>query len=352
MWQIKNRTPFAAAQSWIRDMQGAETWLVVVKATFDIRDDGSTHIAPQQPGAMRTPSYRGAPGRSSIVCDNDFVLTKRNTDVVVNGTAWAAGGRPTQRLDVAMRIGSARKVLRVTGDRVWLGDGVTVSDPKPFMTMPLVYERAFGGIDSASPHPERDWYWPNPTGTGFAVSRNHLRQKPLPNIEYPGELITQWDARPRPAGFGVIAPNWSGRARFAGTYDDKWIVQRQPLLPDDFDERYYQSVPEDQQSAGFLRGGEPVTLVNLSRVGRLNFMLPTMDLVFETRFKDGTYQEHERIDLHTVLLEPDYPRVSLIWQSAMECHAKVYKLDRTVIDLRLTRPTRRQEELDDLLSVG
>jgi hypothetical protein len=32
MWQIDNRSPFAAAGTWVRDRQGREIWIVAVKA--------------------------------------------------------------------------------------------------------------------------------------------------------------------------------------------------------------------------------------------------------------------------------------------------------------------------------
>ena len=32
MWQVDNRTPFAAERGWVRDRNGAEIWLVAVKA--------------------------------------------------------------------------------------------------------------------------------------------------------------------------------------------------------------------------------------------------------------------------------------------------------------------------------
>ncbi len=82
--------------------------------------------------------------------------------------------------------------------------------------MPLVYERAFGGVDQKSKHPERDWYWPNPVGTGFAVSRDNLSGVPLPNVEYPDQLITSWNDRPKPAGFGAVAAHWQPRVGLAG----------------------------------------------------------------------------------------------------------------------------------------
>src|SRR5690349_3463690 len=100
MWQVDNRTPFAAAQSWVRNLDGAETWIVVVKATFDVLEDGSTRVAAEQPKPVRTPVYRGEPGRSSIEYESDFALGKTTTDIVVNGSAFAPGGRPATAVDV------------------------------------------------------------------------------------------------------------------------------------------------------------------------------------------------------------------------------------------------------------
>jgi hypothetical protein len=49
--------------------------------------------------------------------------------------------------------------------------------------------------------------------------------------------------RPSPAGFGPIACHWQPRVGFAGTYGDAWVANRLPLLPDDFDDRFFQSAP-------------------------------------------------------------------------------------------------------------
>jgi hypothetical protein len=80
-------------------------------------------------------------------------------------------------------------------------------------------------------------------------------------------------------------------------------------------------------------GGEAVSLHNLSPVASLRFTLPQIRLEIETRFMDGERREHEPLKLHTVILEPDYPRVSLVWHSALECHAKVYSLERTRVEI-------------------
>ncbi|HEX3696356.1 MAG TPA: DUF2169 domain-containing protein [Polyangia bacterium] len=342
MWQIQNRTPFAVGQGWIRDRDGAETWLVVVKATFDILPDGSTKVSPAQPKVIYSPVHRGEPGASSLLLENDFVLGKKTTDVVVNGTAHAKGGAPVRTMDVAIQVGPVKKVLKVFGERVWGPRGTWLSPPVPFVSMPLTYERAFGGVDKKSEHPEIDWYWPNPVGAGFVKSRSHIEGLRAANVEYPGDPIKDWDSKPAPAGLGIISSHWKERAAFAGTYDAAWEQKRQPLLPTDFDIRHLQTVPKDQQSPTFMRGGEPVALLGLTPSGTLRFALPSVDLSLVTHFMDGERRAHQPPALHTVILEPDLLRVSLVWHSAVECHPKVHKLEKTVVELR--KPVQRRTD--------
>lgn len=332
MWQLDNRTPFAADRGWVRDRDGAEIWLVAVKATFDIRPDGNLEVSQAQPPVLHVPVHHGEPGKSSIQYDADLVLTKPTTDIVVVGHAHAPGGRPVTALDVGFRVGPLQKVLRVQGDRHWGAFGAT--SPEPFQKMPLVYERAYGGVDLQSDTPDKDWEWRNPVGTGFAVSGGNATGLRLPNIEHPSDLIGSWRDRPAPAGFGVVASHWQPRVGFAGTYDEHWMKTRQPLLAEDLDDRYFQSAPADQQTPTHLHGGEPVVLLNMTPSGELRFWLPKLYLGFETRFFDGTHVFHKHRKLHSVILEPDHPRVSVVWHTALPCHAKVHKLQRTIVTLK------------------
>jgi len=332
MWQIDNRTPFAAERGWVRDRNGAEVWLVAVKCTFDIAPDGALAPSKEQPPVLRVPDYHGEPGKSSLKYDNDLVLTKTTTDILVLGHACAPAGKPTAAMDVGFRVGPVQKILRVTGDRTWGRRGP--SSPQPFLKMPLVYERAYGGVDKRSSQPDSDWDWRNPVGTGFAAAEEHMEGVVLPNIEYPEERLTAWKDRPRPAGFGPIGGHWQPRVPLAGTYDDKWMKTRQPLLPEDFDDRFFQCAPQDQQAPSFLRGGEPVILRHLTESGDLRFNLPKVFLGFETRFYDGSRERHREPRLHTVIIDSDTSRVSLVWHSALPCHFKVQRLERTVVSLR------------------
>ena len=329
MWQVDNRSPFAAERGWVRDRDGAEVWLVAVKATFDIRPDGSTEVAEEQPPVLRAPEYHGEPGKSSIKYEADLVLGKSTTDIVVVGHAHAPPGTSVTNLDAGFRVGQVQKIVRVIGDRTWTPRGPTA--PEPFTRMPLVYERAFGGVDLKSGQPEQDWDWRNPVGCGFAVRQEHVDGLPLPNFELADFPIASWEDRPPPAGFGALSSHWQPRASFAGTYDDAWMKSRQPLLPADFDPSFFQFAPADQQTPDFLTGGEPVALLNLSPHGKLHFVLPTLCVGFETRFTDGSRALHARPKLHSVIIEPDFPRVSMVWHTALPCHFKVQKLERTII---------------------
>jgi hypothetical protein len=335
MWQVDNRTPFAAERGWVRDRDGAEIWLVAVKATFDIKPDGSTEVAKEQPPVLRLAEHHGEPGKSSIKYEADLVLTKRSTDIVVVGHAHAPAGTPATELDCGFRVGTVKKVLHVVGDRTW--DSFGASAPEPFEKMPLVYERAYGGVDLRSPTPETDWDWRNPVGTGFAVNSRNASGLKLPNFETIDKPINGWDERPEPAGFGPIASHWQPRVSYGGTYDKRWEETRAPLLAEDMDDRWFQCAPADQQAPEFLRGGEPVVLLNLHPAGRIQFSLPKIYLGFETRFYDGSREIHKKRKLHTVILEPDFPRVSLVWHSALPCHFKVQKLERTVVTLKTDR---------------
>jgi hypothetical protein len=331
MWQLDNRTPFAAERTWTRDRDGAEVWLVALKCTFDITPEGRAVAAAVQPPVTTTPEFLDPVESvaSSLRYDIDLVRTKVTTDVIVHANAYAAA-EPVTHLDVGWHVGSVAKTLRVTGDRVWRDRAIT--EPLPFTTMPIVYERAYGGIDPrsrATSSPQ--WSVGNPLGVGFALSEAAVEGLRLPNVEYPDKLISRWSDRPPPAGFGPIAAHWQPRVRFAGTFDENWQRRRFPLLPDDFDDRYHQCAPADQQAPQFLVGGEPVGLTNLTPGGHLHFWLPRMVVSMETSFYTGGPELHDPPRLHTVIIEPEFPRVSLVWHSALRSHPRVYKLRRTRI---------------------
>ncbi|WP_321801139.1 DUF2169 domain-containing protein [Caballeronia sp. J97] len=337
MLQLENDTPFAAERTIVMDKDGEKSWVVVVKATYLVQEDGTVELAAHQLPPLYSPEYSREPGRSSMLYEADLIATKATTDILINGQAYAPAGKPAESVDVGFRIGALTKRLRVWGDRLWYTGytgGLRASSPLAFERMPITYERAFGGWDKSDPDPSRQrLYSSNPVGAGFAMSAGQLNGHLLPNVEYPGQLISSWRDRPSPAGFGAIASYWSPRLECGGTYDDEWMENKFPLLPDDFDDRFYQSAPTDQQTVGYLRGGEIAVLVNLTQSGRWQFRLPKVYLAFSTWF--GSEVVEHRASLQTVIIEPDARRVIMVWQTSLDCHHELDDLDTTVIREKL-----------------
>ena len=329
---INNNTPYAAEWTLVSDRNGALVWVVVVQGTFDIHPDGSVTVAEKQADICRAPEYSAEPGRSSLIYDTDMVLTKPTTDILIHAHARAPGGKPATTVDVTMKVGKTVKTLRVTGDRMWEQTfaGLRMTDPKPFLKMPIVYERAYGGGDAPNADAKNlHWDRRNPVGTGYARNTDDLAGKPVPNVEDPDAPLSRVRIRTHPVGFGPIGPDWIPRANFAGTYDEEWEKRRLPLLPLDFDDRFYQSAPPDQQSRGYLKGGEEVVLLNMTPGGILRFRLPRVWLSFHTVFVSESVQHHAH--LHSVKLEPDVPRVCMVWHTSVPCHGKETKLERTTV---------------------
>jgi hypothetical protein len=295
--------------------------------------DGTTELLEAQTPLFYSAEHIGEPGTSSIRYEADLIPAKPATDVIVNGHAYAPAGKPAHAVDVSIRVGPLTKRLRVFGDREWytgVSGGLRPSSPATFERMPITYERAFGGWDRTDPDPaQQQLYFRNPIGRGFATKEQSLNGRALPNIEHPSHLISSWNDRPVPAGFGAIASYWSPRLEWGGTYDDVWMKNKFPLLPDDFDNRFYQCALPDQQVEGYLRGGEEVVLKNLTESGGLQFRLPKVQLAFSTFF--GKEKQEHRASLQSVVIEPDVPQVVVVWQTSLACHHLLDQLDETMV---------------------
>lgn len=334
MWIIENHTPFQAERSFLRDIDGAEVWIVVVHGTFQILPDGTTEIAETQEPVSIQPEFYGEPGVSSLKYESDFILNKPGTDILLHGHAYAPNGHMVEKSDVILSVGSIQKRLLISGDRYWEKGlfGLSKTPIEPFDRIPLVYERAFGGSDESSENPEKyKTELRNPAGTGFPRHSKHLTGKRVPNIWYPKSPNSNIRQSKTPAGFGPIPSNWEPRKLYAGTYDEHWQKNRKPLLPDDFNPLFNQCAPADQQFPYYLEGGERVFLKNLTKSGKLSFSLPEIQLRFQTLFKKSV--EEHKANLHTVILEPDLERVRITWHTALRCHNREHLLQGTIVTL-------------------
>jgi hypothetical protein len=183
-----------------------------------------------------------------------------------------------------------------------------LTSPEPIAELPVRYEYAWGGqclVSADDPAAKRvpkefllNGQQPdvhsdqsespaahtvcedNPIGAGFtepwfmkAVKQERIR---APQIEPDSAPVTaqawidtlQGQPSPalRPAGFGVVGKAWSPRRALAGTYDEQWLAERHPGLPDDFQFSYWNGAPEEMQTP-HLKGDEAILLTNLLPAG-------------------------------------------------------------------------------------
>jgi hypothetical protein len=312
---LENATPFAFEALFLVDEEFRPLVVPVVKGTFAIQGNQCRVAEEQVPLNMAGAFWGEDPELSSYKYEPEVAFFKPATDVVLVGQAHAPGGRTTE-MDVTLTAGPLRKTLRVFGERQWfaLAGSAAMSSPVAFATMPLVYERAFGGWDKRHPDPRHHACEPrNPAGVGFSLS--HVDGLRLPNIEDPGALIRGPGDRPPPAGVGFVSPHWQPRAALAGTYDAKWQATRAPLLATDFDRRHLNAASPGLVAPGYFRGGEQIVAEGVSPSGLLAFFLPVLP---PPRVKVVREREPDLdlvTNLDTVIVEPDEGRVQLVWRA-------------------------------------
>jgi hypothetical protein len=310
--ELQNETPFAFEQVYVADEDGRPLLALVVKATYDLREDG-LHLAEQQVPVDLGGKSWGAPGESSYKFEPEGAFFKPATDVALIGHAYPPAKGATETL-VALQVGPLKKAIRVLGERVWFKSmgRVAATPPLAFEKLPLTWERAFGGWDRMDS--ERPTFEPrNPVGVGFRASPRHFEEGlRLPNLEDPAEPLREFGQRVTPVGFGFTAPHWQPRARYAGTYDEAWNKTRKPLLPTDFDRSFFNAAAPGLVAPGYLKGDEAVVIVNASPRGRLAFMLPHQAPPAITVRLGGPIAPEMHLD--TVILDTDAHQVMLLWR--------------------------------------
>jgi hypothetical protein len=328
MLQIDNQTPFATSLAVLPDRKAIDSLYIIVRATVTLLPRIGL-AAAQLPVAL-SDEYFEDPTNSSLKQVSEMHIGKPGTDVLLVGNAWGAKGAPTTQSDVTVSVAERRKTVRVMGDRTWR-DG-SPSAPAPFKSMPLVWERAFGGIhrtDERVYAEER-----NPIGCGFRGKRgaSELEGHPVPNLEDPAAPLQSLGQNPAPACFAPVSPSWLPRRSFAGTYDARWQKSRAPYLPDDFDPRFLQCASPELTFDRYLEGNEPVEIHGASSTGSIGFALPTARPIIEVSVA-GAKQE-PWANLETLLIEPDENRASLIWRAALPCDRQVLKVEKITVKLR------------------
>jgi hypothetical protein len=362
--ELINHTPFPALAFQATDQHGQSSHVVVMRATFEIKPDGTLEFSRDQEPIALTDEYFGETNKSSIKQESDLAPFKPKCDVIVNATAYAPGGKPSLGFLVGVRINCStrtkdvagalilEKKLLVTGPRCWekslMGGWTLKESAAPVVSLPVRYEYTFGGecrvnlddpdgnrikaeyrltSEQRNCHPDGPAMAPiahttcenNPLGMGFAegwyLKAKKIKTIPAPQIDSPQNPVTAFDKTYAPQGFGLITKSWKQRLKLAGTYDAAWFEERRPDLPEDFDMSFWNGANPEMQIP-YPKGDEEITLTNLTPEGTLKFSLPG-DLPFVYVFyADGkTASVPARLD--TLIIEPSSMKVDIAWRAVI-----------------------------------
>jgi hypothetical protein len=320
---------------------------VLVKRSYGIVPGGRCVRAASDQKLNPGDKHYGDPMNSTVKFESDFVPFKLATDVVLNGRAYAPAGQSAYTAVASLAVGPVRKDVLVIGDRVARyrqGADPLFTEPEPFTTMELRYERAYGGVDIYSDVKVPCAYGRNHLGRGFAVTNTQraVEGLALPNLEDPADPLTparltighfiHWERQPMPAGFGWWLKYWRPRARKAGVLPAHRATEQElrkayrALVPaaqlpmydqtglPDMDFRFFNGASPGLVLP-YLAGDEAVRAVNLTPDGELTFSLPgerpriALDL--------GAGPQEAAAVLHTVMVRMEEGEVDLVWRGAV-----------------------------------
>ncbi|MEB3047423.1 DUF2169 family type VI secretion system accessory protein [Rhizobium mulingense] len=347
--RIWNQTGYLTEFTMGMDKAGHEYIVVVVKGTFDFPDvaGGVAQKSPVQVPLVMADTYTGEPGYSATLWESDFAFRKTFCDVIANGCAYAPQGRPADRVTVGIKIGNWSKVFEVLGQREWRARGPTfvATAAELFLRQPFSYDTAWGGVDRLDPDEQTPAsYKQNPYGTGWARTSNQrfIPGLRLPNTQAVNEEIRSPFGDYRPMSFGPYGRGCPGRIEFAGTYDQNWIDNIFPFLPSDFDERYFQMAPPDQQIS-YPEGGEQVILINLTPEGKTWFSLPDTALPM-TIFRDNEIVLDKIIRPDTLLFDIESRRLSMVWRTEARIRKVITEFEEAWVGSPTATMRRAREE--------
>jgi hypothetical protein len=247
---------------------------MLTRVTYDVR--GVTLVVADEQtwvvdvNEMETPlgSLRG-----------DQPYRKDGVDLfVINAVAYAPNGEACRRVDLRFAIGEFESKAVCFGPRVWRkrpDKSLAPSDPEAFVSMPLGWEVTFGGtvvIDEIeAPYPY------NGKGIGLYVDAAAAENKPLPRLEDPAALITKWDDKPHPVGFGLCQFPEAIRLIESAVFADNEVKSFRSRM-------FNQAFPK--MIAPSVKAGDRAVLEGFSPDGPFTFVIPESHLQVRLQLGD------------------------------------------------------------------
>lgn len=334
-----------ASSRWLRsevfpsvDVSGREHLVIVTKGAWSLPQAGQ-RPRPVEPSPIAwSDEHYGEPGLSAVRYPSDAVRFKPSCDVLFDARAHAPDGKAVPALMVEARVAGMTKRLKVWGRRRWQRFLMTyeASAPEPFTSMPLHFGMAFGGTHNralANGEVDAEVFDDNPVGLGWAGPRTigHAKDQPMPCLESLERPVRSPEDTAPACALSALPVHHPSRQRHAGTYDAAWRRDVFPFLPEDFNDLFHQSAPEDQRIP-YPVGGEEVALTHMQEgQPHLRFTLPPLDQLQIRVLRKDYGIEQPRAQVDTLFFETEARRMTAVWRASVPIRRRIQEFDTIAI---------------------
>ncbi|WP_338849526.1 DUF2169 domain-containing protein [Massilia sp. W12] len=313
-FELDNQTPFAAHVQSEPDLQGHDAALVLLKASFILGQEGFAPVEQQTP--LRQQALRKRIGELGLEEVQMRLLSSWLEEEVVWQThetsppkaqfeillcGHVSHAQPQAALDAILDLGGQQRHLRAHAPRYH--DGAQI--------------RLVGGGVRSVPLCASFAHW---DGGIFTQSQRLPSVAGLPAPEWlpwfddPAQSVTRRAQQAAPRCFAAWPENAPSRLPYAGTFDERWQQQRAPLMPQDFNPRFYNCADPALQWAQAPAPGTLLTLHNFGAQGRSALRWPALRFAARVQGVDGRTQQAEmRAD--TLEIDLLSGRYHIVWRA-------------------------------------
>jgi len=310
----------------------------MMKGTFAIREGERACRVESQPAILTSDVFHSKPNESSLRQESELVPRQPRADVTFNAVARSPERKELEGWSVRVMIDQrATHTLHVCGARQWEPSGVVLkswklSERQKMTELPLRYEYAYGGIIRDGENLLVHEF--NPVGRGF-LGGLPPRQNPVPAPQI--GLLAEFAAlNPREemmvCGLGPISKSWLPRRSLAGTFNDVWLREQHPRMPDDYSLAFWNGAPSALQIDPYLTGDETMTVKGVRHDPKpYAFSLPGLEWHYELVSSSSRRSGKYRLNLQSVhcdLADPDPDKhwMSLVWRAAFQSPEEVAEI--------------------------
>ncbi len=346
------------------DDKGKNILSVLCKLTFSIKENGECYFSDEQlPLSADQVLYEH--NENLLKNEYDLYPFKKYCDIILKGNAH--NHKSLKQFISEINIGDSGHQMLIQGNqKPYLDQSgkIKFSDIEDVEKIPLQFDYAYGGrdleaekkieienyellqktdpsLDLLAGNPYR--YARNPEGKGFIVEYNKtmIDQLELPNIQDPDHLITpenivlknpdNWLYMPVPAATDWVSPVWFPRLAYAGLMQFENVNTKalKEVKSNVLESDIFVNKPLGKNAnIRFTNGALPALqvrneivpkycqLINIHpSAPKFNIKFPDLRPKIWVDGRNGKLLETYPV-IHTILLEPDDNRLSIIWRGS------------------------------------